>query len=127
MTNLESRYMYYYSLIDLQSQTTIPGSGSLIQGLSYEPYTQPEEKAQGALHWFDKIQAAMRSIELQATLPSLEKNFTVIDTDGWSHSFQYVDREVYNALIKEKLLPQAPTLRSEAEIQEYLKHMNPYV
>lgn len=126
MTHLESNRLYYYSLLEPENRTPLEGSSSLIQGLSFEPYMPPEEGAQGALHWFDKIQASVRSIDLVTAPPSFEKKFTVIDRDGWSHSFQYVDREVYDTLVR-KLLPTAPLLRSEQEIQEYLKRLNPYL
>jgi len=125
MTLLQSDALYYYTQLIPESMSPFEGSGSLTQGLSVERYLPPEEGAKGLIHWFDKIEVRLRSIEIR-DVPSLrEKTIIVFGVEGSIHSFQYVDVDVYNRLVR-KMLPKAPPLSSDGDIQAYLKNLNPY-
>ena len=119
MSPLQSDALYYYCISD------IPISASLSQGISIEEFREPKTPGKGVLRWFDKIAAQDRAVEIVEIPSTLGKEISLRGTDGLIHSFQYVDKNVYDTLIK-RLLPSAPPFHSEEEIQSYLTNLNPY-
>jgi len=125
MTLLESDAAYYFTILLPITMTPMEGSDSIIQGLVLETYPAPKGEAKGSIDWFDKVEARQRSMEIKEVPKTLEKSMTFFVVDGPITHFQYVDLDVYNKLVR-KLLPQAPSLSSDDDVQAYLKRLNPY-
>jgi hypothetical protein len=99
---------------------------SIATGLVIKEDPTHPEGAWGTCAWFDAISANMRFVLVQEPPTIGKNNYSICDNLGKTFFFQLITKEVYDSLVKEGLLHDAPTFHTDQEVQEYILGLNPY-
>lgn len=102
-----------------------PDFDTIAQGLSVKEDVHHPSGAWGTASWFDKVSAVMRMCLIQAA-PRVERGtYRVRSVVGEEILFLRITKPVYNSVVRH-ILPYAPELATDAEIQRYISSLNPY-
>lgn len=81
---------------------------------------EADQKLWGVINWYDPANQQFHVIEVREK-PKIEgKDIKVSDMENTIHKFVFVTEKIYNTKIK-ALFEDAPNLKSDKDVQSYLK------
>ena len=125
--NINSSDMFLVQFVE-NGQPQEEGA-TIARGFRVVEDKQHVPKGWGTASWFDLVSAQMRMVEIKKESQSLgEKGpyrITLCDTNA-TCQFSPITKTLYDTVIKGILIPDAPELATEKEVQEYCHDLNPY-
>ncbi len=98
---------------------------SIVQGLTIRANAPQSRGGWGTAAWFDKVSAQMRMIAIQSAPQTEQDGYRIRDVRGGQYSFCRITKPIYDSIVQ-RLIPDAPTVHTDREAQEYVSHLNPY-
>ncbi len=118
--------VFYVTLRDPNGKEIIDGVFPIATYLAFtEEHENGEESRWGFVKWYDKIASDIRTLSIQAEPKIVGKNYTITDVKNFTLEFKYIDKKIYNEMVKTYSDLSLPNLDIDEDVQKYLMDWKP--